>query len=270
LYDFKKHNARKISCVNIDKIKQLNTTNNNIEKINDSNISNILNFPIDDNIKELHNNDEHVLLNILGQMKNLNKQIYELTNKVKTLEESNIELKKNNIELNNKIIAITPTTQINVINNVNITIIPFGKENLNFISEEKCIKELIYAGFGCIQKYIDIVHFNKDKPEYHNMYIPNRKDLNQILINDGEKWNIAITDDIIEKMLDKMVIYTKTKHEKYNDENKLQETKTKGINRLFDKYDDDVNKLVKENRKDIKNNIYNNRNIVLYTNKIKK
>jgi hypothetical protein len=290
--DLKRHNERKKSCVNsknIDKKIVINNENKTVKSIdltNDFNLTNNLNLAFIENIKEqIQNNDENILCNILDQLKHFNEQFCELNKKIETLEESNIELTKSNTiltksnteltksndEIKNKLLALIPTTtQINVTNNVTINITPFGKENLNFITEEKCIKELIYSGFGCIQKYIDIVHFNKDKPEYHNMYIPNRKDLNQILINDGEKWNIAITEDIIEKLLDKMIFFNRSNVEKYNNEGKLQETKIKGINRLFDKYDEDVNKLVKENSKDIKNNIYNNRNIVMSTNKIKK
>jgi small-conductance mechanosensitive channel len=172
---YDRHNLRKKVCIVVE------------ENIDEKNLiqkkDNISNLPFIENIQEqIKNNDEKVLYNILDQLKHFNEQFCELNKKIETLEESNIELTKcnteltkSNAEINNKLLALTPTTtQINVINNVTINITPFGKENLNFITEEKCIKELIYSGFGCIQKYIDIVHFNKDKPEYHNMYIPRK------------------------------------------------------------------------------------------------
>jgi uncharacterized C2H2 Zn-finger protein len=109
----------------------------------------------------------------------LKKSNNEFNKKIKTLEESNDKIIKKVSELNNP-------TNIKMINNITINIIAFGNEDLNFINNE-CVKKLLYKGFESIQNYVTMVHFNKEKPEYQNIYISNKRNKNEIMVNDGNK-----------------------------------------------------------------------------------
>jgi hypothetical protein len=65
------------------------------------------------------------------------------------------------------------------------------------------------------------------------------------------------------------MVFNRSNVEKYNNQCKLQESNKRNKS-FIDKYKEDINKLVKENSNDIKNNIYNNRNIIININKLKK
>jgi hypothetical protein len=231
-----RHVNKKFPCKNADNNVDLNENN-----INNNN----LNLPIVyNNENNLANNDNNTLNDILNTLKKLSE---------------NMEiLKENNNELKNKILEIKPSN-IKLINNITINITEFGKEDLNFIDNETCKKKLMYTGFDSIQNYVMLVHFNKDKPEYQNIYISNKKNKNEIMVNNGNKWIIAKTNDIIEKIFFKSISFFKGNLEKLQDN--LIENKTKGIKRLINNYDEDENKIIKELSKDIVLIIYNNRDI---------
>jgi hypothetical protein len=114
----------------------------------------------------LNNTDINDVFNMfINKMDLLNK-------KIENLEKNNSELNNKIVKLSEQILEIKPS-KIKLINNNNITIniTAFRKEDLNFIDNNECIKKLIYTGFESIQKYVTLVHFNKDKPEYQNIYI---------------------------------------------------------------------------------------------------
>ena len=104
------------------------------------------------------------------------KKIEELENTVKSIGNT-----KNN--------TITNISNINNTNNT-LTFIfaphAFGKEDLSFIDNISS-KKILNKGFKSIQEFVKIIHFNKDKPEYHNVYMPNWRDKSKILVFDGNR-----------------------------------------------------------------------------------
>jgi hypothetical protein len=54
---------------------------------------------------------------------------------------------------------------------------------------------------GCVVKMIEIVHFNPEKPENMNVYIPSMKDKYVMVYEDGN-WNLVHKNDVIEKLYD--------------------------------------------------------------------
>jgi hypothetical protein len=285
--NYKRHNERKNSCkkkltinpenlnIKTENILEIDNTLNNdqqiIQNTSNDNLNNLLNI----NQQIIQNTSNDNLNNILNTLMIMSKEIEllkesnnELKEKIKESNESNIDLKEKikegNNELNKKInslekkvIKIKPT-KIKLINNnnININITAFGKEDLNFITDELC-KKIIYTGFDSVQNYVKLVHFNDNKPEYQNIYISNKKNKNEIMVNDGNKWNIAKTNDIIEKLFFNSITFLKSNVDKLKD--KLIESKIKGTNRLINDYDEDENKIIKELSKDIILFIYNNR-----------
>jgi uncharacterized protein YoxC len=181
--------------------------------------------------------------------KKIKEKVKESNKKIKTLEKNNDKIIKKVSELHNP-------TNIKMINNITINIIAFGNEDLNFINNE-CVKKLLYKGFESIQNYVTMVHFNEEKPEYQNIYISNKRNKNEIMVNDGNKWNIAKTNDIIEKIFFRSITFFKYKIDDLK--NELLANKIKGINRLISNYDEDENKLIKDISTDIVLEIYNNR-----------
>ncbi len=73
---------------------------------------------------------------------------------------------------------------ININNNFNLT--PFGKEDLDALTDAECIKYL-ERGYCSIQIMARDLHFNPDRPEYHNVCITNTRASNACVYN-GELW----------------------------------------------------------------------------------
>ena len=56
-------------------------------------------------------------------------------------------------------------------------------------------------GVNSVPKLIEAIHFNPDKPENHNVYIPNLKNKYAMIYN-GKKWDLSNKEDIIDDMYD--------------------------------------------------------------------
>ena len=53
-------------------------------------------------------------------------------------------------------------------------------------------------GFKSIPKLIQAIHFNPEKPENHNVYIPNIKNSYAMVWN-GDKWDLSNQEDILDE-----------------------------------------------------------------------
>jgi len=153
------------------------------------------------------------------------------------------------------------TTNIqNNVNNNNVKLVAFGQEDLSFITDEIC-KQIFNKGYQSIPNLIKYIHFNKNRPENHNVFIANMRDVNGMTY-DGENWNLVHRNEIIESLFDDKHFYL---HERYKElRNETKETARK----KFDRFIKDDSKYV---TKDIKDNIklllYNNRHVPMKTKK---
>jgi hypothetical protein len=116
------------------------------------------------------------------------------------LEIEKINLKK--LEIKNNIINNSNNTTNNNINNTinnttnnNINIVAYGKEDMSFITEKQ-ILDILSNGRKGIYKLIEIVNFNKDKPENHNIRYNNKKD-EIVHINNGKNGDFINMDLVI-------------------------------------------------------------------------
>jgi len=109
-----------------------------------------------------------------GKKVNDNEELSEI---VKKLTADMENMKKELTEMKNK-------EKIVINNNININIVAFGKEDLTFFTEEQK-KLLLKRGFKSVETYVELVHFNKNKPEYQNIYIRNIKNGN-VVVYDGK------------------------------------------------------------------------------------
>lgn len=99
--------------------------------------------------------------------------------KNKIIEFTKIELLENKIKELENIITINNCTNngtiinnINTINNIKIT---FGKEEIDKILK-KDKKKILNSGYSSLIKLIEIMHLNKEYPQYQNIKIHNLKD----------------------------------------------------------------------------------------------
>ena len=122
------------------------------------------------------------------------KSIFEYQNRKESKNESqNITINNNNNITNNT----TNTFNIN-----NIFINDFGKERIDYITEELMMKMMKYCDNNIIPKYISMKHFHPEYPENTNIKFDN----NVYLIKKEGDWN-NIDGDVLAKEL-----YTKNRH----------------------------------------------------------
>ena len=58
--------------------------------------------------------------------------------------------------------------------NIQVNIVAFGKEDVSYLTDKE-IEDILYKGLKGPERYVEIVHCNKDKNEYKNIYVSNRK-----------------------------------------------------------------------------------------------
>lgn len=123
------------------------------------------------------------------------------------------ELKEVIKDINPQNHIVVPQNQTNMnqctVNNVqnnNITITNFGSENLEFLSDKFIRKCLLKMSSG-LEDLTRKIHFNPDKPEYHNITASNKKDSFLEVYKDG-KWQYQdknkTLDSIINRCVDMM------------------------------------------------------------------
>jgi FtsZ-binding cell division protein ZapB len=143
-------------------------------------------------------------------MEKLNTLIKDVNTMIKTvhnLEQEVKELKtKNNIEVNG---------DINI--NCQVNIIAFGKEDLSYLTIDQ-IKTILKQGLKGPEKYVEMIHCNKDKLEYKNIYISNRKNKdNSIMLYDGTGWKLC-ESSCIDRLRDKGIEFMEEKYEEIKDQ----------------------------------------------------
>lgn len=129
--------------------------------------------------------DKNVLTMILQELKNVKSELVnvknkntQMQNKIDKLQNKNkILLKDNTLKYNyNK---INVNGDINPITNINV--VAFGKEKIDFVIEDL---GKICQGNKTISNYVNYVHFNKNRPENHNIYMPSKKNRKEVFVFD--------------------------------------------------------------------------------------
>lgn len=203
-----------VSLLNVEKIN--NDAKQEINKLND-----------ETNIKKLIDEMKEIKEQMNNQKKEIEKMSknYEDTEKImkqkyKDLETNNIKLQKINHKLQNKIENIVKKNNINInntnngiiINNPTIKLVDFGKEELDKINYLVFIDAIKSQGIGLFNKTIDGIHFNKDYPENHNIYI---SDINRekVMVYKNEKWLLDNWNTIFNNLLEKVIKFGYDKDE---------------------------------------------------------
>jgi hypothetical protein len=206
--------------------------------------------------------------------------INNLIQKVSTMEETVNELKgakqkptKNNIKNsvnNSHNTTNNDNSTTNITNNVNIKLVANSKEDLSYMSDYDFFK-IICRGFKSIPEFIKKINFDKDKPEHHNMYLPNIGSSN-LMVHDGEDWMLVSMKDKFDDIIALKTSSLSSTHDdlipKYREKNR---EKTYGFDRFIHELKGhDSEKLKSTIRSELKLMCFNSREMVLDTkNKVK-
>ena len=148
--------------------------------------------------KQLDGEKEGILKRLLSEMQLLQQKNKELENKLNQMENKNINhtsKKKIMTNCNNN----TQIVNDSVINNNNtFVLVGCGNEDIMKLDKEKIIRA-VGAGFYSTHRLTDLVHFDPDHPEYHNVYISNMKDKYAMMYN-GTSWILTTKTELIDKL----------------------------------------------------------------------
>lgn len=128
--------------------------------------------------------------------------------------------------------------------------------HIKFNDYVRCLKRVNF----CVPQLLEEIHFNPNKPENHNIYIPNIKN-NLVMLYDGEGWNLHNRDDTIDEIYEDKTNILVDKVEDWK--NMGREVDPVAL-RKFDRYlgKKDTPGISNKIKDEIKLILYNNRNMV--------
>jgi uncharacterized C2H2 Zn-finger protein len=193
-------------------------------------------------------NDPNKLKEIILELKN---ELIEEKNKNKV---SNMQ-STGNVEINGNNNTATNTTNSNNITN-NILINAYGKEDISHITDND-YKTLFTKCNSLIPMLIEMIHYNKDKPENTNVYISNIKSPHAY-VYDGNKWILRNKSELIDDIYDNKCIIV---IDKFDDMKKILNKNTIELfNKFIEKHD--TNNMRKTASDKIELILYNNRDLI--------
>jgi hypothetical protein len=154
-----------------------------------------------------------------NQLEILQEKYEELLKEIQQLKQLKQE-SNNPLQNNNKNINIHNTQNNTQNNSINISInglVEYGKEDLSKIGNINFLKALLKGSGASIPKYIfELIHFNPNYPENHNIYITdmNRK---YFKIYNGKKWILKSFDQMLPNTLDRYIGIVVDRLEDFND-----------------------------------------------------
>ncbi len=115
--------------------------------------------------------------------------------------EKELEIEKEKVrqlEKENEILKAVAKKPNNIIINNNIVLTPYNNPNLKDIDKffDKCIKKQ----FMCIPKLVELIHFNSELPENHNLLLTNfRSDIMKAY--KGNKWQTVGFEELTNELI---------------------------------------------------------------------
>lgn len=201
------------------------------------------------------------------KMEDLMDKLIKLEENFRKIEGEMVDLKKENSEYKRQLQIgnINNGTQnINNGNQINnyITILPFGKENTTTITDKE-YQRIMIRGFNSVPELVKKIHFDKNHPENHNVYISNMRD-KYVLVYDGKNWELNDRDDALQQLYEDKTDILETKFEELLE--KLDDNTIRMFKRFLKKKDDDCEEI-QLIKKELKKILYNNRKIIEETKK---
>ena len=153
--------------------------------------------------------------------------------------------------------GITIGTQ-NIQNNTHIKILAYNKTDISHLNDKDYLNILSHANL-CVPHMIKKIHFDKEKPENHNIYISNLKN-SYIMMYDGFKWNIRDRTEIIDDMIEDNTNILEDKIEDWLEKGEQYPKIMKKFNRYIEKKENDL--VLDKIKQEIKFILYNNRKVI--------
>ena len=142
----------------------------------------------------------------------------------------------------------------------------FGDEKMDHINEQK-IKKILSKGYGALPAFVENVHFDKEYTDNHNIYMPNWRDKNKVLVYDGYNWNLEDSATKIEDLKFKGIDFIEKHYEDLDPDDPKDSSALKKLDRFLESFNNED----KEKMSTLHNNIalvlYNNRKTVEKTRK---
>jgi hypothetical protein len=152
--------------------------------------------------------------------------------------------------------TIMNSNNIQNIQNTNIYLIGYGKEDLTKLKQKEIIKAL-NRGFMSPIGLTETIHFNPKYPEYHNVYISSMKD-KYAMVYDGKTWNLVNKAELVDQIYDEKKDFISENFEEFYDS--LTPSKRNALKEWFDMDDDDPK--IKNIKDEIKMLLYNKRKMI--------
>ena len=187
-----------------------------------------------------------------------NNKIEQLEEKNKVLEETINELKeqfalilKEKGKIHHKTLQKI-NNQLNNINNgsinngqiINNTFVKFGDVDYQRILDNKQVKHILNQQFMSLEESIKLVHFNKDLPEYNNVFITNMRDDIGYIFN-GKEFISIKKNEMVNELIDSHIKEINLSLEKHK--NKLNEKYVNRLEKFLDMLNDDDTKFTDQN-----------------------
>ena len=190
--------------------------------------------------KETNQNEIENLKNTINEMKEQIATILKEKGKIhhKTLQKINNQLTNN---INNQ---LTNNGQINNGKIINNTYVKFGDVDYQRILDNKQVKHILNQQFMSIEESIKLIHFNKDLPEYNNVFITNMRDDIGYIFN-GTEFISVKKNEMINELIDSHIKEINLSLEKHK--NNLNQKYVSRLEKFLDMLNDDDTKFTDQN-----------------------
>ena len=192
---------------------------------------------------QIEANRDKILEDMKKEMMDMKRQLNNVVNK------STQNITNNNNNNNNN----------NYNNNINVKLVAFGQEDMDSMKPSE-IFNIIKHGFSSVPELVKAIHFNKSRPENHNIYISNMRG-SYVMTYDGDMWQLQDKNDTVNDMFDNGRDFLVTKYKDIKPKlNKRQENITK----KFERFDNEIDHSEEKKDKiisDVKLLLYNKRDI---------
>jgi len=195
---------------------------------------------------------------LLEEIRKQNEEIKKQNIQMAEMKQEIIKLKSENKKYVQKIGKQNNTKidQQNIqINNNNVKLLAFGKEDVSHLADEVC-KKILNKGFKSVPTLVEHVHFNRNKPQNHNVYISNIQ-TNYALVYDGVDWKLWERDGVLQQLIDDKTAILSERFDELLV--RLDEATIRKFQRFLDQKDD--NTVISGIKNDLKLLLYNSRKI---------
>ena len=170
------------------------------------------------------------------------------------------ELEEKNKQINELIQKAGIQNSGTIVQNIqnNIKLLAYNKTDISDLTDKDFIRCFNHNNM-CVPHLLKRIHFNRKKPENHNVFLSNLKS-GYIMLYDGKQWNTYNRDEVIDDMFDEKHDILEQKYEEWVDVGKDYPIIYYKFRRYLEKINNDV--VMKKIKDEMKLVLYNNRNIV--------